>query len=206
MKECNVTAIVTKAEDWKENDRLVRLFTVEGGMIRARVRGVKKPNAKLKFAAQPFAFCRYSLVEKGGYYSVTGASEAESLFAVTADVEKYAVGCLMLEVADCVVDEIPNPDLFVKLLKALKSLIYDKTKPCLIGAKFTVAALHGIGYGNTYEGGGAVEKLLRRIRGCPLAELDKIECDRSEAAAALRHAARECEYHFDRRLMSLSGI
>lgn len=203
----NVTAIVTKAEDYRENDRIVRLFTMEGGMIRAAVRGVKKHGAKLKFCAQPFALCSYELAKRGEYYTVAGASQIESLFDITLYPERFAVGCLMLEVSDVVVDEIPNPRLFVKLLKTLKSLVYGgEANPYLVGAKYIIAALDEQGYGNAYEGGGKTEKLLHMLRASTLDEVCEMNVEEAAALSALKTVARSVEYHFDRRLVSLSNL
>ena len=63
--------IVLRATDYKENDKLLTLFTPSLGKITAGIRGVKKAKAKLNFAAQPFAFCEYILAERGGRYTVT---------------------------------------------------------------------------------------------------------------------------------------
>ena len=203
----NVTAIVTKAEDYRENDRIIRLFTMEGGMIRATVRGVKKHGATLKFCSQPFALCSFELAKRGEYYTVAGASQIESLFDITLDPERYAAGCLMLEASDVAVDEIPNPRLFVKLLRTLKSLVYGgDTNPFLLGAKYIIAALDEQGYGSAYEGGGKTEKLLHTLRASTLDEVCAMNVERSAALAAIKAVARSVEYHFDRRLFSLLSL
>ena len=56
--EGSVTAIVIRAEERKDSDYLLRLFSAEG-VISAVMRGVRKASSKMKFAAQPFAFCVY---------------------------------------------------------------------------------------------------------------------------------------------------
>ena len=49
-------AVVLKAIDYKDNDKLLTLFSPSLGKITAGIKGVKKPKAKLAFAAQPFCF------------------------------------------------------------------------------------------------------------------------------------------------------
>ena len=51
MEELKVTAIVLSQADLKENDKLVTLFTLELGVIKAQLRGVKQAKSKfmLKF-------------------------------------------------------------------------------------------------------------------------------------------------------------
>lgn len=203
----NVTAIVTKAEDYGENDRLVRLFTVEGGMVRAIVRGVKKQGAKLKFCAQPFAFCRYEIATKGDFNTVAGAAQIESLFGVTREPVRYAVGCLVLEASDVVTYEIPNPSLFVKLLKTLKTLICDENiNPYLVGAKYITAALAASGYGNTYTGGGRIQNILYSVNNSTLDRVSEISATPPESVLALKTVAREIEIHFDKSLLSLLAV
>ena len=171
-------------------------------MKRATVRGVKKHGAKLKFCSQPIALCSFELAKRGEYYTVAGASQIESLFDITLDPERYAAGCLMLEASDVAVDEIPNPRLFVKLLRTLKSLVYGgDTNPFLLGAKYIIAALDEQGYGSAYEGGGKTEKLLHTLD-----EVCAMNVERSAALAAIKAVARSVEYHFDRRLFSLLSL
>ena len=53
--EIKTEAIVLHTVDYKDNDKLLTLFSPTLGKITAGIRGVKKPTAKLAFAAQPFA-------------------------------------------------------------------------------------------------------------------------------------------------------
>ena len=66
--EKKTTAFVLRAVDYKENDKLLTLLSAEHGKITANLRGAKKPNAKLKFAAQPFSLVEFVLAERGGKY------------------------------------------------------------------------------------------------------------------------------------------
>ena len=54
--EVKTDAVVLKAIDYKDNDKLLTLFSPSLGKITAGIKGVKKPKAKLAFAAQPFCF------------------------------------------------------------------------------------------------------------------------------------------------------
>ena len=75
--EVKVNAIVIRAVDYKDNDRILTLYSLEKGKITAGIKGVKKAGAKLKFASEPFCFAEYILAEKNGRYTVTGASYYE---------------------------------------------------------------------------------------------------------------------------------
>ena len=69
-----VNAVMLRASDYNENDKILTLLTAEKGKITAGIKGVKKAAAKLKFAAQPFCFAEYVLSERGGRYTVVKAS------------------------------------------------------------------------------------------------------------------------------------
>ena len=54
--ESKVNAITLRAIPFSENDAILTLFSLESGLITAKIKGVKKAGAKLKFIAQPFCF------------------------------------------------------------------------------------------------------------------------------------------------------
>lgn len=96
--EKKLRGIVLTAKDHKENDRLITLFTQEGRLT-AVVKGVKKPAAKLKFAAQLFNYGEYMLAEKNGYHVVANCSQINSFYTLCYRTESYyaaGVACELL--------------------------------------------------------------------------------------------------------------
>jgi len=146
-----VTAILIKADDCGENDKIVKLFTLQKGVIRAKVRGVKKKGAKLKFAAQPFCFGEYSLAERGGFYTITGCVAKESFYGIAEDSQKYIFGCLMLETASEGVRYENNPDIFVLLLDSLKNLAYSTVSLDKVMVAYLFNLAEKCGYGISKE-------------------------------------------------------
>ena len=49
--EEKVSGIVLGGISYGENDKILKLFTLEKGLISAKIKGVKKAGAKLKFAS-----------------------------------------------------------------------------------------------------------------------------------------------------------
>jgi len=141
-----------KATDYGENDKLARLFTLQKGVISAKIRGVKKKGAKLKFAAQPFCFGEYSLAERGGYYTVTGCDAIESFFGIVTQPQKYAYGCLMLETASESARYGDNPDIFALLLDSLKELVYTTQEPESVMITYLSTLVAKCGYNVAKEG------------------------------------------------------
>ena len=146
MRTVQHTAIVTRSSDYKEHDKLVRLFTIDGGIVSAVAKGVKKAGAKLKFAVQPFAFCEYTLAVKNDFYTITGAVQIESLYALSHDPDLFFAASLVLESADCAVSSLPSPALFIYLLKLFQVLLYQGKCCYAAAALFLYRLLENAGH------------------------------------------------------------
>ena len=97
--ETVVNALMLRAVDYNENDKILTLLSAERGKISAGIRGVKKAAARLKFAAQPFCFAEYVLAVRGGKYTVINASENESFYDLRTDVNKFYAASAVSEAA-----------------------------------------------------------------------------------------------------------
>lgn len=97
--ELITNALVLKSVNYGENDKILTLLTADFGRITATARGVKKAGAKLKFAAQPFCFAQYVLAKSRDRYTVTGCSECESFFELSADINKFYAASAVAEAA-----------------------------------------------------------------------------------------------------------
>jgi DNA repair protein RecO (recombination protein O) len=147
MSEIKLQAIVLSSYDYKEKDKLVTLFSLEEGIISAVVKGVKKEGAKLKFAVQPFCFLNAILVKRGNFYTLTSAELQDSFFDLTKNITSYYVAFSLLEVVQVsMMQNEPNPLVFVNLLKALKQICYDNLPAKLVLVKFMVGMLKVLGY------------------------------------------------------------
>lgn len=146
-KEVREKAIVIKSEESGESDRLLTLFCLESGKIRAKIRGVKKPRAKLAFAAMPFCFAEYLFSKNGKFFSVINANSIDNFFGITSDLNKFYAGGVILEVLSHLSREGEgNGELFVLALSALKELAYSPHNAMLVIAKFLFDAVKVAGY------------------------------------------------------------
>ena len=57
--EEKLSGIVLGGVNFSENDKILNIFTLEKGVISAKIKGVKKAGAKLKFASEPFCFAEF---------------------------------------------------------------------------------------------------------------------------------------------------
>ena len=149
--EEKVKGIVIDSADFKESDRLIALFTLEKGIISAILKGVKKPNSKLKFAKEIFGFGEFILTQKAGvkngFYIVIGCDLIDSFFGLSQNFDKYFEGCKLLEIIKFVTKTGQQEvGLFIELLKALKTLTYEEVTRNLILCKFLLKIFDATGY------------------------------------------------------------
>lgn len=152
MEEIKVKGIVIKADDYKDSDKLITIFSAEKGLIKARARGVKKNKAKLAFAVQPFAFIEFLLTERDGFYTVINASSIDQFFDITSDFDNYIFMIACLEVVQKTVKENENQvDLFLLLLNSLKLVAYEKVSSINVFIKFMIEAMGCLGFSFIFD-------------------------------------------------------
>ena len=145
--EIKTEAIVLQAIDYKDNDKLLTLFSPTLGKITAGIRGVKKPKAKLSFSAQPFCFAEYILAEKGGRYTVTNAYLHESFFEIRSDITRFYAACAAAEICrELATENEKHEALFIGFIECLKSLCLAGEDEAETLIAFALLALHESGY------------------------------------------------------------
>ena len=161
--ELKTDAIVLRATDYKDADKILTLLTPSAGKLTAGVKGVKKSGAKLAFAAQPFAFCEYVLAQKGGRYTVTSAYLHDGFFPLRTDITRYYAACAVIEIADELSAEgAENESLFIAAAQALRSLAYGEENESAAETlcAFLLTALFEAGYMIDLDGCGACGRKL----------------------------------------------
>lgn len=145
--EVKTDAVVLSTMDYKDDDKLLTLFSPSLGKLTAGIRGVKKPKAKLAFAAQPFAFCEYVLAEKAGRYTVTAAYLHESFFDLRTDVERFYAACAAAEIVRVIAVENERFDgLLIAFVECLKGLCLAEENAAEALVTFLLIALRESGY------------------------------------------------------------
>lgn len=157
--ELKVNAIMLRAIDYKDNDKILTLLTAEMGKISAGIRGVKKAGAKLKFAAQPFCFAEYVLTKTGDKYTVIQAAENESFYDLRLDICKFYAASSVCEAALAVTyDSADCNNIFYAAINALTAMCNGDECVALIKYLIEVLELSGYGLGldNCSECGSAL--------------------------------------------------
>ena len=95
--EEKASGIVLGGVNFGENDKILNIFTLEQGVVSAKIKGVKKAGAKLKFASEPFCFAEFIFMKKGTMRTVKNASLIDSFYPVRENVVKYFCAGTVIE-------------------------------------------------------------------------------------------------------------
>ncbi len=148
MEHLIVTGIVTRTVDYKENDRILTIFTREQGRVDARARGCRRAKSPLLPACQPCVYGEFQLFQMGGdKVTVDQCDVRESFFAIREDVERFAAAASMLSVVQSAIQPgDPNEKLFSLLYHGLTFLCYGQSHPVDMAICVLVRALDCIGF------------------------------------------------------------
>ena len=151
--EEKLTGLVLSKTDYSENDRIVKIFTLEKGTLSASLKGVKRAGAKLKFASEPFCFAEFLFSERAGKRTVIGASLNDSFYPVREDITKFFAAGAMLEfIRKFAKEEITSPHLFFTAIDGLKEIAYGENSPKKTLCAFLLKALKISGYALNTDG------------------------------------------------------
>ena len=148
--EEKLTGIVLSRVNYGENDYILNVFTLEKGTVSARIKGVKKAGAKLKFASEPFCFAQFIFSVTQNKRTVIGASLIDSFFPLRENLTKYYCGATILEfIKRFAKEEIVSKEVFLIAIDSLKKLAYENLDAKSVTAYFLINALRQAGYGLT---------------------------------------------------------
>lgn len=137
MPYLNCQAIVLRRNDYRENDRMLTLFSPEHGRVDALCRGCRKPKGPLLSASEVFTMGEYVLFESKGRKTVQSCNVIESFYPLRLDYERLRHAALMA--AAClktIQPEEPMGHLYILLARSLKRLAYEDLPADAVSAAF----------------------------------------------------------------------
>ena len=146
MVQTENTAIVLRHVNWRDNDRMVTLFSPSRGRIDAVVRNCRKPKSHNLNAAELFALGDYMLYESGGHTTVTSVHLIETFYPLRQDYDRLTCGTYLLSLTEAVVEpEQERRELFMLLLHTLSRLTFSDQpwRPLLSGFLLRLADCEG---------------------------------------------------------------
>ncbi len=146
-EQIKTQAIVLNKVDFKDNDRVLTLFSAQEGKISASCKGVKKQNSKLRASSEVFAFGTYVLAESKGRYTVTGYDSIDSFFELREDFDRLTLGVLFLKICEKSISQGEgNYELFSLLINCLHKLREPSVHPGFVASVFLLKYACIMGY------------------------------------------------------------
>lgn len=147
MAFLTVTGIVTRYANYRDNDRILTLFTREMGRVDAKARGCRKQKSPLLACAQPFVFGEYQLFTSKDRYVVDQCDIRETFYPLREDIGKFTAANVMLSLSGLGVQERqPNAELFSLLYHCLSFLSYGEGEPIDLALCFVTRYFEVIGF------------------------------------------------------------
>jgi len=139
---------VLKVYDYRENDKIVWLYSDKLGKISAVAKGAKKSKSKLFSITLPFCFGEYSLFKGNSMYVLTEGKIIESFQGFLKDLDILTYASYMCELIDIsTLDEESNLYLFKTLVSAFYLLNTQAVDIDTLLRVYELNVLKSTGYG-----------------------------------------------------------
>lgn len=105
--------IVLRTADYRDNDKMLTLFSRETGRIDALSRGCKKTTSSLLACSELFTCGLYSYYIRQNKYYISQCEIIDSFYTLRQDIERFSVAALLAEICEKTIDTgEPSPKLF----------------------------------------------------------------------------------------------
>jgi len=148
MPQIITNAIVLRRADYRENDRMLTLFSPTLGRIDALSRGCRRQKSPLMAASEVFCAGEYVLYTAGERMTVVSCTVQDTFYPIRSDFDRLAHGMYALELcAAAVQPDQENERLFMLLLRSLAHLAYsERVAPRRVTAVFLMGLTSLIGF------------------------------------------------------------
>ncbi len=144
--EC-IRAIVTGYTDYRDNDRILTLFSAEHGRIDCKARNCRKPTAPLLACAQLFVFGEFELFIGNDRATVNGCDIRETFYPLREDVDRFMAAAAATQLTNAVIErESSDQALFSLLYHMLSYFAYTDCNPKDLLIAFMLHYLDHAGY------------------------------------------------------------
>jgi DNA repair protein RecO (recombination protein O) len=146
MALVNLKGIVLHTKPWKEQDKLVLLYTRERGKLRAMARGGRKPHSGWGAALEPLTVLDFVLFEREAHRLIVQWQIEQSHAALRSDLPSMAVALYWTELlAELAQENDPNQRVYQELTDGL-SFLGSGREPVVINNAFLLKLLSLLGF------------------------------------------------------------
>ncbi|MCL2545176.1 MAG: DNA repair protein RecO [Clostridia bacterium] len=129
MPSIATQAIVLRRVNYRDNDRMLTLFSPTLGRVDAVARGCRKTTSALCGATELFCAGEYQFHQGRDRYTLTGCAIQESFYPLREEYDRLVYGAYLLALCEASVQPgEEHPELYASLLGALARLAYGETQ------------------------------------------------------------------------------
>ncbi|MEW5952388.1 MAG: DNA repair protein RecO [Bacillota bacterium] len=147
MKLYKVKGIVLKSREMREADRMLTLYTLERGKLRAVAHGVNKPSSRKRGSVQPFCLTDFLLHRGRELDSVSQCQGLEMFAPLREDLSRLTYASYLAELVDSLTaEEEANRGVFHLLLTCFSLLARLPADSELVARSFEIRLAGLLGY------------------------------------------------------------
>ncbi len=146
MPSLKLNGIVTRYVDYKDNDRILTLFTYEQGIVSCSARGCRRAKSPLIGASELFVTGEFMLFGTKDKLVLDSAAIAESYYPLREDIDRFAAASYMLSIVNAGAEETANRALYSLLRYALAYTAYGDCNSVDMAICFALKCLAALGY------------------------------------------------------------
>jgi len=147
MAQITTNAIVVRRADYRENDRMITLFSPTMGRIDALCRGCRRQKSPLMAASELFCAGEYVIYQTSERATVVSCQVEDTYYGLRSDYERLSHGMYALELCAAAIQPAQeNERLFMLLLRTLAHLCYGDVQPRRVTAVFLMGMTSLLGF------------------------------------------------------------
>lgn len=147
MSTIKTRGVVLKTQDYKENDKLVWIFTEDLGKISVLAKGARKNKNKNFSLTLPFCFGEFVVYKGKSLYTLNEGRIIESFQNILNDYDTLIYGSYFLELIDIACEEETYLNLFKDLVSSLYLIKSKAIDLEILARTFELKLLKATGYG-----------------------------------------------------------
>ena len=147
MGNFTTIAIVVRHADYRENDRMLTLFSPTLGRVEALCRGCRRQKSPLLAASEILCAGEYVLYQRGERSTVVSCAVQDSFYPLRAEYERLTHGLYVTELCEAAIQPAQEAErLFFVVLKKISPQANGEVAPQRVTAVFLCGYASLLGY------------------------------------------------------------
>ena len=152
MSLFKTSGVIIKSADYKENDKLLWIYTEELGKITAIAKGSKKNKSRLFSVTSPLCYSDYVVFKGKNLFNLQEGKIINSFKGLMSNLDKLTYASYVCELIDIGLEDGEiDKNLYIEFIKTLYLLDTDAIDYELLIRSFELKLLKATGYGINLE-------------------------------------------------------